>query len=90
MHNDYPLDPEKFAISYDILSDYCKKIADEYRIKIGDAKKLIPNLGDKTNSVLHYKNLELCLLPGMILTKIHKVLIPKQSDWMKRCIDFNT
>ena len=36
LHNDYPLAPEKLAISYDMLSDYCKKIADEYRIKVGD------------------------------------------------------
>ena len=26
MHNDYPLAPEKFAIPYDMLSDYCKKL----------------------------------------------------------------
>ena len=36
LHNDYPLAPEKLTISYDMLSDYCKKIADEYRIKVGD------------------------------------------------------
>ena len=24
--NDYPLAPEKFAIPYDMLSDYCKKL----------------------------------------------------------------
>ena len=28
LHNDYPLAPEKFAVPYDMLSDYCKKIAD--------------------------------------------------------------
>ena len=26
LHNDYPLAPEKLAISYDMLSDYCKKL----------------------------------------------------------------
>ena len=29
LHNDYPLAPEKFAILYDMLSDYCKKTADK-------------------------------------------------------------
>ena len=57
LHNDYPLAPEKLAIPYDMLSDYCKKIADEYGIKVGDVKKLISNLGNKTNYVLYYKNL---------------------------------
>ena len=90
LHNDYSLAPEKLAIPYDMLSDYCKKIADEYEIKVGDVKKLIPNLGNKTNYVLHYRNLQLYLSLGMKLTKIHRVLKFKQSDWMKKYIDFNT
>ena len=90
LHNDYPLAPEKLAIPYDMLSDYCKKIADEYEIKVGDVKKLIPNLGNKTNYVVHYRNLQLYLSLGMKLTKIHRVLKFKQSDWMKKYIDFNT
>ena len=89
LHNDYPLVPEKFAITYDMLSDYCKKIADEYEIKVGDVKKLIPNLGNKTNYVVHYRNLQLYLSLGIKLTKIHKVLKFKQSGWMKKYINFN-
>ena len=57
LHNDYPLAPEKLAVSSDMLSNYCKKIADKYEIKVGDVKKLIPNLGNKTNYVVHYRNL---------------------------------
>ena len=73
-----------------MLSDYCKKIADKYEIKVGDVMKLIPSLGDKTNYVLHYRNLQLYLSLGMKLTKIHKVLKFKQCDWMEKYIDFNT
>ena len=85
--NDYPLAPEKLAVSSDMLSKYCKKIAE---IKVGDVKKLIPNLGNKTIYVAHYKNLQLYLSLGMKLTKIHKFLKLKQSDRMKKYIDFNT
>ena len=48
LHNDYPLAPEKLAVSSDMLSKYCKKIADKYEIKVGDVKILIPNLCNKT------------------------------------------
>ena len=81
----YPL-----AVSSDILSKYWKEIADEYGIKIDDLKKLIPNLGNKTKYVLHCKNLQLYLSLGMKVTKTHRVLEFKQSDWMKKYIDFNT
>ena len=84
LHNDYPLAPEKLAVSSDILSKYCKKIAEKYEIKVGDVKKLIPSLGNKTNYVVHYRNLQLCLSLVMKLSKSHKVLKFKQSDWIKK------
>ena len=90
LHNNYPLPQEELAISYDVLSDYYKKIADEYGIKVGDVKKLIPNLNNKTNYIVHYRNLQLYLSLGMKLAKIHKALKFKQYDWMKIYIDFNT
>ena len=90
LHNDYPLAPEKLAVSSDMLSKYCKKIADKYEIKVGDVKKLIPNLGNKTNYVVHYRNLQLYLSLGVKLTKIHRLVKFKQSDWMKKYINFNT
>ena len=59
LHNDYALAPEKLAASSDMLSKYCKRIADEYDLKVGDVKKLIPNLRNKTKYVLRYRNLQL-------------------------------
>ena len=51
-----------------------KKIADKYNIKVGDVKKLIPNLGNKDKYVVHYRNLQLYLSLRMRLIKIHRVL----------------
>ena len=79
LHNDYTLAREKLGVSSDMLSNYCEKIADKYEIKVGDVKKLIPNLGNKTNYVVHYRHLKLYLYLGMKLTKIHRVLKFKQS-----------
>ena len=30
LHNDYPLAPKNLAVSRDMLSKYCKEIADNY------------------------------------------------------------
>ena len=47
LHNDYPLAPERFEISQDMLTKYCSDIADKYGIKIGGVNKLVPNLRNK-------------------------------------------
>ena len=73
LHNDYPsLAPEKLAIPYDMLPDYWEKNADKYEIKVGDMMKLIPNLINKTNYVLYYRNVQLYLSLGIKLTKVHR------------------
>ena len=44
--SDYPLAPEKLAICYYLLSDYCKKIADEYDVnKNWRCEKINPKFG---------------------------------------------
>ena len=68
------------------MLQYCK----EYDIKIWGINKLVPNLGCKSKYVLHYKNRQLYLSLGMKLVKVHRVLKFKQSDWLKKYIDFNT
>ena len=56
-HSDYPLCPEKIEINYDMLSRYCKDIADWYDIKVcGDVDfntKKIQESSDEFNKGLY-------------------------------------
>ena len=73
-----------------MLSNYCKDIVNKYNIKVGNVKKLIPNLCDKIKYPIHYRNLQYCLKLGMKLIKIHRILSFKQKNWLKIFTEFNT
>ena len=87
-HNDYPLAPEKLKTNNNMLSKYCTDIANNYEIKVGEVNKLVPNLGK--NYVIHYRNLQLYISLGLKVTIVHRILKFKQSDWLKKYVDFNT
>ena len=53
-------------------------------------KKLIPNLRDKNNYVIHYKNLMQCLKAGLKLKKIHRGIKFYESAFLKPYINKNT
>ena len=74
LRNYYPLAPEKTENKEDFLSDYCKMIMNVYDVSVGKVKKLVPNLFDNEQYVLHYKNLKLYLKLTMRLKNNHRVL----------------
>ena len=89
---------EKIPCILEVDLEYPKKLHDLHndyplcseRVKCGNVEKLIPNLRDKKNYVIHYKNLIQCLKLGMKLKKIHRGIRFTESEFMKSYIDTNT
>ena len=51
---------------------------------------LVTNLHDKTESVIHIRNLKLALNHALVLEKVHRVIKFNQNVWLKPYIDMNT
>ena len=66
-----------------MLWKYCTDIIQKHGIKVGGVNKLIKNIGNKSKYVVHCRNLHLYLSLRMKLSKVHKALKFKQSDWLK-------
>ena len=60
------------------------------RMKIEKIEKLVANLHDKTEYIMHIKNLKQALNHGLVLKKVHKVIKFNQNAWLKAYIDMNT
>ena len=60
------------------------------RMEINGVEKLVPNLRDKKNYVIHIQALNQALQHGLRLDRIHQVIEFDQSPWLKTYIDFNT
>ena len=78
--------------------EYPKKLHDLHnnyplapeQIKVNKVEKLIPNLWNKKNYVIHYENLKQYLNLGLKLTHIHRGIKFKESQWLKKYIALNT
>ena len=60
------------------------------RIVINNTKKLVFNLNDKKNYVVHINVLKQALDHGLKLRKVHRVIEFDQEAWLKEYIDVNT
>ena len=59
-------------------------------MKIEKVEKLVTNLHDKTEYVIHIRNLKQGLNHGLILKKLYRVIKFNQKAWLKPYIDMNT
>ena len=60
------------------------------KMEINGVEKLVQNLRDKKNYVIHIQALNQVLQHGLRLDGIHQVIEFNQSPWLKTYIDFNT
>ena len=81
------VDLEYPKVLHDLHNDY--PLAPE-RLKIGGIEKLIPNLYDKKNYVVHHKTLKQYKSLGLKITKIHRGTKFEESAWLKPYINLNS
>ena len=89
-HNSYPLAPEKKVAKKESMSDYQKMLTKDLELKPPDSEKLLLTLEDKSNYVVHYRNLQFYFQQGMKLKRVHRVLEFEQECWMEPYIRMNT
>ena len=59
-------------------------------MKINNCNKLLCNLYDKNNYIVHIKSLKQALSNGLVLKKVHEAIQFNQEAWLKEYIDMNT
>ena len=60
------------------------------RMKIEEMEKLVANLNDKTEYVIHIRSLKQALNHRLVLKKVHRVIKFNQNAWLKPYININT
>ena len=69
--------PTELHDSHNDLPFMCNKM------KINEVEKLVPNLRNKKNYVIHIRALDQALRHGYQLERIHRAIEFNQTDWMK-------
>ena len=93
----YDKDNDKEYI-LEVVLEYPKNLHDLHsdlpflpeRMKIDKCNKLVCNLYDKKEYVVHIRSLKEALSHGLILKKVHTVIQFNQKAWLKAYIDMNT
>ena len=59
-------------------------------MKIKKVEKLVAKLHDKTEYVIHIRNLKQALNQGLVLRNVHRVIKFNQNALLKLYVDMNT
>ena len=59
-------------------------------MKLEKVEQLVANLHDKTEYVMHIRNLKQALNHGLILRNVHSVIKSNQKAWLKTNIEMNS
>ncbi|GBC28037.2 hypothetical protein RIR_jg2311.t1 [Rhizophagus irregularis DAOM 181602=DAOM 197198] len=89
-HTDYPLAPERMKVKKEWLSKKQQEIIARSGQRYTPTDKLIPNLFDKDEYVVHYRNLQYYVSQGLVIKKVYEAIKFEQAPWMKPYIEFNT
>ena len=60
------------------------------KVEFEKFEAFVTNLYDKTEYVIHIRNLKQALNHGLVLKKVHRVIKFNQNAWLKPYIDMNT
>ena len=58
-------------------------------MKIEKVEKLVANLHDKTDYVIHIRNVKQALNQGLVLKKVHRGIKFNQNAWLKSYVDMD-
>ena len=87
LHNGHSLASDETETKNEMLSKNQVMIAAHYNIAIGNVEKLVPNVTDKENYVVHFESLQLFSVTS---EKNYRVIELNKSHWLIQYIKFKT
>ena len=91
---DFPLAPESGSVSHEMFSPYMKELYknlyDKDSTKYRPCRKLLLTQLNKENYIVHFSILKFYLEMGLVLTKVHRIIIFKQKRWLEPYIAYNS
>ena len=86
----FPPMPLSRKINENEISDYSRDFLKQHNNQLGNVEKLILDLNNKKEYIVHYDILKYYISLGIKVTKIHSVISFNHKAWLKDYIDFNT